>query len=150
MPGQKRKGEFWFLENLHVPRGKAILLFTKLNYWFEPYLRKESYTVTAHYENKQLMPGQKRNGEFCFLETLHDPRGKAKGNIEIEGNKTHCFLQGQSLSVLLYLPTHKYKKNWRNHLLDASWLTNLLQFQNEEHDLIICKSKVQVIVSLGS
>ena len=111
MPGQKRKGEFWFLENLHVPRGKAILLFTKLNYWFEPYLRKERYTVTAHYENKQLMPGQKRNGEFCFLETLHDPRGKAKGNIEIEGNKTHCFLQGQSLSVLLYLPTHKYTKN---------------------------------------
>ena len=110
MPGQKRKGEFCFLETLHDPQGKAILLFTKLNYyWFEPYLSKESYTVTAH-EDKQLMPGQKRNSEFCFLETLHDPRGKAKGNIEIEGNKTHCFLQGQSLSVLLYLPTHKYTK----------------------------------------
>ena len=110
MPGQKRNGEFCFLETLHDHQGKAILLFTKLNYWFEPYMRKESYTVTAHYENKQLTPGQKRNGEFCFLETFHDPQAKAKGNIEIEGNKTHCFLQGQSLSVLLYLPTHKYTK----------------------------------------
>ena len=76
MTGPKGNSEVCFLENLHVPWGKTIL-FSKLNYWFEPYLRKESYTVKAHYENKQLIPGQKRKGEFCFLETLHDPQGKA-------------------------------------------------------------------------
>ena len=35
------------------------------------------------------------------------------------GNKTHCFPCGQSVSVLLYLPTQKYKKKLRqNYLLD--------------------------------
>ena len=54
---------------------------------------------------KHLMTGPKGNSEFCFPETLNVPRGEAEGNIEVEENKTHCFPRGQSLSVLLYLPT---------------------------------------------
>ena len=62
----------------------------------------------AYYVNKHLMTGHKGNSEFCFPETLNVPRGEAKGNIEVEGKKkTHCFPRGQSLSVLLYLPTQK-------------------------------------------
>ena len=58
-----------------------------------------------HVINKHLMTGPKGNSEFCFPETLNVPRGEAEGNIEVEGKKTHCFPRGQSLSVLLYLPT---------------------------------------------
>ena len=53
---------------------------------------------------KHLMTGHKGNSEFCFPETLNVPRGEAEGS---RGNKTHCFPRGQSLSVLLYLPTQK-------------------------------------------
>ena len=43
---------------------------------------------TREYEiNKHLMTGPKGNSEFCFPETLNVPRGKAKGNIEVEGKK---------------------------------------------------------------
>ena len=65
--------------------------------------RKLNFT----YDNKHLMTGHKGNSEFCFPETLNVPRGEAEGNIEVEGNKTHCFPRGQSLSVLLYLPIQK-------------------------------------------
>ena len=51
------------------------------------------------------MTGLKGNSEFCFPETLNVSRGEAAGNIEVKGNKTHCSLRDQSLSVLLYLPT---------------------------------------------
>ena len=55
------------------------------------------------------MTGHKGNSEFWFPETLNVPRGEAEGNIEVEGKqkKNHCFPRGQSLSVLLYLPTQK-------------------------------------------
>ena len=45
----------------------------------------------------------------------------AEASIEDEGNKTHCFLRGQSLSVMLYFTTQKYKKTQpkRNNLLDS-------------------------------
>ena len=56
------------------------------------------------------MTGPKGNSEFCSPETFNVPRGEAEENIEVEGNKTHCFPWGQSLSVLLYLPTQKYNK----------------------------------------
>ena len=53
------------------------------------------------------MTGHKGNSEFFFPETL-------------EGNKTHCFLGGQSLSVLLYLPTQKIEKSSeKNSLLEV-------------------------------
>ena len=51
------------------------------------------------------MTGPKGNSEFCFPETLNVPRGEAEGNIEVEGKQNSLFPRGQSLSVLLYLPT---------------------------------------------
>ena len=57
--------------------------------------------------NKHLMTGHKGNSEFCFPETLNVPRGEAEGNIEVEGKQNLLFPEGQSLSVLLYLPTQK-------------------------------------------
>ena len=56
------------------------------------------------------MTGHKGNSEFCFPETLNVPRGEAEGNIEVEGKQNSLFPEGQSLSVLLYLATQKYKK----------------------------------------
>ena len=44
------------------------------------------------------MTGPKGNSEFCFPKTPNVPRGEGK-------EKTHCFPRGQSLNVLLYLPT---------------------------------------------
>ena len=57
--------------------------------------------------NKHLMTGHKGNSELCFPETVNVPRGEAEGNIEIEGKQNSLFPEGQSLSVLLYLPTQK-------------------------------------------
>ena len=44
--------------------------------------------------NKHLMTGHMGNSEFCFLETLNDPRGEAEGNIEVEGKQDSLFLVG--------------------------------------------------------
>ena len=53
------------------------------------------------------------SSEFCFSDILNVSRGKAEGNtaqmLIIRGNKTDCFLRGQSLSVFLYLLTWQYK-----------------------------------------
>ena len=54
--------------------------------------------------------------------------------------KTRCFWRDQSLSVLLYLPTHKQKNLQTNRLLDASWLTNLLRFQGARPDHVRIQS----------
>ena len=59
------------------------------------------------------------NSEFCFPEALNVPRGDAKRNIEVEGNKTRCFPRVQSLIVLLYFPTQKYKNLRKSDLVDA-------------------------------
>ena len=37
------------------------------------------------------------------------PEAKPRGTLRSKGNKTHCFPREQTLSVLLYLPTHKLK-----------------------------------------
>ena len=67
------------------------------------------------------MTGPNGNSEFCFT------NAKPRETLILRGNKTHCFLQGHSLSVMLYLPTQEQKKTLRrNRFLDAGWLTNLL------------------------
>ena len=53
------------------------------------------------------MTGHKGNSEVCFPETLNVPRGEAEGNIEVVGKQNSMFPEGQSLSVLLHLPTQK-------------------------------------------
>ena len=82
-------------------------------------------------DNKHLTTGPTGNIEFCFPETLNVP---PRETLRSRGNKTHCFPRGQSSTVLLYLPTQKYKKLRRNRLLYAGWLTNLLRFQGARHD----------------
>ena len=60
------------------------------------------------------MTGHRGNSEFCF------PEAKPSGTLRSRGNKTHCFPRGQSVSVLLYLPELKNRKNSENNdLLDA-------------------------------
>ena len=56
-------------------------------------LARRDQSVMEH-----LMTGPEGNSEFCFPEALY-----ASGNIEVEGNKNHCFPRHQSLVVLLYL-----------------------------------------------
>ena len=51
------------------------------------------------------MSGPEGNSEFCFPETLIVPRGEVKWSVEVEGKQNLLFPQGQSVSVLLYLPT---------------------------------------------
>ena len=51
------------------------------------------------------MTGPKGNSEFCFPKTLNVSQGEAEGHIEVEGKQNALFPAGQSLSVLLYLPT---------------------------------------------
>ena len=79
--------------------------------------------------NKHLMTGPKGNSEFCFPETLNVPRGEAEGNIEVEGKQNSLFPEGQSLSVLLYLPTQNRQYTDKNYLLDVGWRTDLPPFQ---------------------
>ena len=55
-------------------------------------------SIILNLNTKHLMTGPKGNSEFCFPKTL---------NVGLRGNKTHYFPWGQSLSVLLYLPTQK-------------------------------------------
>jgi len=63
------------------------------------------------------------------------PEAKPRRTLRSRGNKNHCFPRDQSLSVLLYLPTQNWEKKVRkNRFLDASWLTNLPQFQGARTD----------------
>ena len=66
------------------------------------------------------------------------PWGKTEGNIEVEGKQKYLFPTGQILSVLLNLLTKKQKKKLQKIVC--------LTATDMEHDLIMCQSKVQVIV----
>ena len=74
---------------------------------------------------------------------------RPRETLKSRGNKTQCFPHGQTLSVLLYLPTQKENKNAKKSF---AWrrLTDKLAAFLMVHDLITCESKVQVVVSLGS
>ena len=61
-------------------------------------------------DNKHLMTGHKGNSEFCFPETLNVPPGEAEGNIEVEGNKTHCFPKGPVIKCFVIPPDSKIEK----------------------------------------
>jgi len=50
----------------------------------------------------------KGNREFCFPETLNDPRGEAGENIEVEGKQNSLFpLEPVIKCFFIYLPTQK-------------------------------------------
>ena len=79
------------------------------------------------------MTGPKGNSKFCFPETLNVSRGEAEGYIKVEGKQNSLFAAGTVIecfqSVLLHLPTQKWKKNCENCLLYAGWLIILPRFQ---------------------
>ena len=48
------------------------------------------------------MTGSKGNSEFCFHETLNVSRGKAEGNIEVEGKQNSLFPAGPVIKGRLF------------------------------------------------
>ena len=72
------------------------------------------------------------------LESVSFGSPRLSVNIEVEGENTHCFPRGQTLIVLLHLPTQKQEtitKLSKSRLLDAS--TQICR-GFKEHDLIAC------------
>ena len=59
------------------------------------------------YINKHLMTGPKGNSEFCFPETLNVPRGKAEGNIEVQGKQNSLFPEGPVIKCFVTPPNSK-------------------------------------------
>ena len=114
-----------------------LLAFRKTGHWGEVIATCGS---TVHYFRRNienLMTGSK--------ETV-----KLRGTLGSRRNKTHCFLQSQSLSILSYLTSHlKNKKNLRrNHLLEAGWLTNLPWFQGAWPDRSHASLKFKLLFPL--
>jgi len=95
------------------------------------------------------MTGPKGNSEFCFSETLSVPCGKAKGNIEVEGKQTSLFLAGPVIKCFVIPPNSKIEKNCKEIVCLRPVGSQICQ-GFKEHNLITCRSKVQVVVSLGS
>ena len=58
------------------------------------------------------MTGPKGNSEFCFPKTLDVPRGKAEGNIEVEGKQNSLFPEGQVIKCFVIPPNSKIEKNY--------------------------------------
>ena len=83
---------------------------------------------------KHLMTCPEGNSEFCFLKTLKVSQSKAKGNIE--GKQNSLFPPGPVIKCL-GIPSN-------------SKLGSQICRSFKKHDLITCKSKVHVVVSLGS
>ena len=61
------------------------------------------------------MTGPKGNGEFCFPETLNDPRSEAEGNIDIEGKQNSLFSEGPVMKVVYHLPKKSGNFGWNVH-----------------------------------
>ena len=59
---------------------------------------------------KHLMTGPKGNSEFCFPEILNVSRGKAEGNIEVEGKQSSLFPEGPVMKCFVIPPNAKIKK----------------------------------------
>ena len=77
------------------------------------------------------MTGPKGNSKFCLPERSRDPLRKQNSLFP---------RWSHSWSVLFYLPTQHQKQLWRNRLLFAGWLINLLRFQGTRPDHMRIKS----------
>ena len=66
-----------------------------------------SYSPRYLVNIKHLMTGPKGNSEFCFPETLNVPRGKAEGNIEVEGKQNSLFPEGPVIKCFVVPPNSK-------------------------------------------
>jgi len=65
--------------------------------------------------------GPNGDSEFRFPESLNVPRGKAEGNIEVEGKQNSPFPEGPVITCFVIPPDLKTekKKLRKNYLLDA-------------------------------
>jgi len=93
------------------------------------------------------MTGREGNSEFCFPKTLNVHRGKAEGNIEVEGKQNSLFPAGPVFDINSQLKNRK--KNCKEIIFLTPTGTQTCR-GFKEHDLIKCKSKGQVVVSPGS
>ena len=75
--------------------------------------------------------------------------GFASGNIEIEGKQISMFPVGPVIKCFVIPSNSKIEKNWREIVYLAPAGSQICRGVRE-HDLITCKSKVQVVVFLGS
>ena len=90
------------LLHAHVLRGVVSEETVVLCRWGSS---RQKFGFINRVDNKHLMTGPKGNSDCGFPETLNVPEAKPRETLRSRGNKTHCFPRGQSLSVLLYLPT---------------------------------------------
>ena len=128
-------GLTWFL------RMGWQILYQKLWLTFLLHMVANDWTSVAHKSLKNikhLITGPNGNSEFCFPETLNVSWGESDGNIKFKGKRNSLLPVGP---VFCYTSRLKNRKKlWRNRLLDAGWLTNLLRFQGACPDHMRVKS----------
>jgi len=56
------------------------------------------------------MTGPKGNSEFCFPDTLNDPHGKPKGNLEVKGKQISLVPVGPVTQCFVISPNTKIEK----------------------------------------
>ena len=87
------------------------------------------------------MTGHKGNSEICFPETLSVSSGEAEGCIKVEGKQNSLFAAGPVIKCFVIPPNSKVEK--KNCEEIACFFCRSLK----KHDLIMCESKVHVVVS---
>ena len=95
------------------------------------------------------MTGPAGNNEFCFPETLDVSRGEAEENIEVELKQNSLFPAEPVIKCFVIRPNSKLEKNCEEIVCFTPAGSQICR-GFKEHDLITCKSKVHVAVSLGS
>ena len=94
------------------------------------------------------MTGHKGNSEFCFPEKLNVPRGEAEGNIEVEGKQNSLFPEGSVIKCFFFaVSNEKRPTSMAFHIRPTG---TQISRGFKVHNVITCKSKVQVVVSQGS
>ena len=94
------------------------------------------------------MTGPKGNSEFCFPKTLNIPESRPRGTLRVEGKQNSLFPAGPVIECFVIPPNSKIETKPRQILCLTSTGTQIC-CSFKEHDLITCKSKVQVALSLG-
>ena len=78
-------------------------------------------------------------------------RNEVEGNIEVEGKQNSLFLAGSVIKSLVTPPDSKLeKKKTVKKSFALRRLAHKLAAAFKKHNLIMCDSKVHVVVSLGS
>ena len=86
------------------------------------------------------MTGPKRNGEFCFHETLN-----------VEGKQNSLFPVGPvSKCFVIPIPANSKLEKDCEEIVCFTPAGSQISSGFKEHDLITCESKVHVVVSLGT